>query len=192
MTRTAPLAIAALIASLSGCFAATADEAAEDSFQDDDIPMGGCNTGTGGCGSGTADASGAPPGASCDNTGQCANEGVCVAPFEDSEPGALVCRIGCVQTGDPRAWCSDDDACCSGFCGARGECLAEAPGVDDTGGDTDSTPGSTDTGPTSGGADESDTGATSESTDGTTDGTTGGSSTGDASSSGGGSSSSTG
>ena len=119
---------------LGGCAAALSEDAAGDSFQDDDPPIG-CQTGTAGCGDDddSSDAPGAPVGASCDNTNQCEDDAICAAPFEDGEAGDLVCQLGCIQLGDEALWCSDDDSCCAGTCSSRGLCTVdEADGGSDT------------------------------------------------------------
>lgn len=140
--------VATLALLLGGC-GFDAGDAAADSFQDDDPPIG-CQTGTGGCedGTDTGDAPGAPVGGSCDNTAQCVEDAYCAAPFEDGEPGDLVCQLGCIQLEDERSWCSDDASCCTGTCSARGLCVVDdadgdSTGGDSTGGDTTTSGGST-------------------------------------------------
>ena len=159
--------ITTLVLLLGGCGSGSLDAAA-DSFQDDDPPIG-CQTGSGGCNDGSSgDAPGAPVGASCDNTGQCVEDAYCAAPFEDGEPGDLVCQLGCIQLEDGRSWCSDDASCCTGTCSARGLCVA-----DEVDGGSDSTDGGSTTGGDSTGSTSGDsTGSTSgDST--TSGGTTG-------------------
>jgi len=131
------VSLAALLVGGTGCAEADDDSAGDgvmgsDSFQDDDPPIG-CQTGTGGC-EGDDDGQGddessvplAPVGSPCDGTNQCVEGSVCAAPFEDGEPGSLVCTASCIAVDDQSAWCSDDDACCSGLCGPRGICEPDA------------------------------------------------------------------
>lgn len=160
--------IATLVLLLGGC-GFDAGDAAADSFQDDDPPFG-CQTGTAGCedGTDTGDAPGAPVGGSCDNTAQCVEDAYCAAPFEDGEPGELVCQLGCIQLEDERSWCSDDASCCTGTCSARGLCVA-----DEVDGGSDSTDGGSTTGGDSTGGDS--TGGDSTTSGGSTGGATGGS-----------------
>ena len=155
MTRILPCALAL---TTSGCFAASRDEPlaasgtdtfdndsiGSDSFQDDDPPIGsdsfqdddppiGCRAD--GCSAGDGDnATGAPVGASCDNTDQCVAGAVCGASFEEGNAGPLLCRSECIEVDDDAAWCSDDSACCSGVCSPRGLCLEaeESDGDDST------------------------------------------------------------
>ena len=141
---------AVLLVLMSGCLVATGDEdpsaPGSDSFQDDDPPIG-CQTGTGDCNPDSpsapddgspGDAPGAPIGGSCDNTGQCVEGAVCGATFDAGEAGPLVCRTECIALDDASAWCSDDSACCSGFCSPRGLCLEpESADGNTTSGDTD-------------------------------------------------------
>ena len=143
MTRILPCALAL---TTSGCFAASRDEPlaasgtdtfdndsiGSDSFQDDDPPIGcqtvGCD-GDGAMGDDAADdessAPLAPVGSPCDGTNQCVDGAFCAAAFEDGEAGPLVCNATCIEVGDQAAWCSDDEACCSGLCGPRGLCEAD-------------------------------------------------------------------
>ena len=162
-----------------GCFAGQ-DSAASDSLQDDDLPMGGCDPTDDDC-TDTGQGQGAPPGSPCDGTNQCGDGGVCAAPFDDGDVGALVCQLGCVQTGDPTAWCSDDATCCSGVCGAHGECLADEAADSAATGDAESGTDSGTTSASSGTTAGSGETSTGESTSG---GTSAGSSTGEASTSG--------
>ena len=164
--------ITTLVLLLGGCGSASLDAAA-DSFQDDDPPIG-CQTGTGGCedGTDTGNAPGAPVGSSCDNTAQCVEDAYCAAPFEDGEPGDLVCQLGCIQLEDERSWCSDDASCCTGTCSARGLCVA-----DEVDGGSDSTDGGTTT-------DGDSTSGDSTSGDSTSGDSTGGSTSGGATSGG--------
>jgi len=176
-----------------GCAFSGQDSAASDSLQDDDLPMGGCDPTDPDC-TGTGPGPGAPPGSPCDGTSQCADGGVCAAPFDDGDVGDLVCQLGCVQTGDPTAWCSDDATCCSGVCGLHGECQpGDAGDSTATSGVDTGSPGSGST--DSGGTDSGGTDSRGTDSGGTDSGGTdsGGSTTaGDASGSGSGSGSSTG
>lgn len=126
-----------------------------DSFQDDDIPMGGCQ-GTA-CPETTAGDSAAGAGQPCDGTNQCA-QGVCAAPFADGEAGELVCQTTCIAAGDEMMWCSDSAACCDldATCGSRGFC-EQPEGLDDTGASADSGTSSSSSGT---GADGTDTDGT--------------------------------
>ena len=133
--RNATIAVAIATA---GCGAKDDDGAAgdgimgSDSFQDDDPPIGcqtvGCD-GDGAMGDDAADdessAPLAPVGSPCDGTNQCVDGAFCAAAFEDGEAGPLVCNATCIEVGDQAAWCSDDEACCSGLCGPRGLCEAD-------------------------------------------------------------------
>lgn len=98
------------------------DSFAEDSFVDEDPPMGGCESGgTGPCGS-ADDKGAAAAGEPCDDTNQCGSGLACAAPFASGDPGPLVCQNRCIGPEDPAFWCSDDASCCSGTCGPRGLC----------------------------------------------------------------------
>lgn len=96
-----------------------------DSFQDDDPPIGcqtvGCD-GDGAMGDDESSAPLAPVGSPCDGTNQCEDGAFCAAAFEDGEAGPLLCNATCIEVDDQAAWCSDDEACCSGICGPRGLC----------------------------------------------------------------------
>jgi len=118
--------------------------AVEDSFQDNDLPMGGCD-GTG-CGdtdsAGPATtAAGAPVGDPCDGAKQC-QSGFCAAVTHKLEIGALVCQPSCIGPMDETMWCSDSATCCDGaVCSSRGYCVME-PAPDegtDTGDASEST-----------------------------------------------------
>ncbi|MEM6990709.1 MAG: hypothetical protein AAF721_09435 [Myxococcota bacterium] len=136
---------------------------AEDSFQDDDIPMGGCDgTACPGAGSGVGDGNAEPVGGACDNAVQC-ESGVCAATFDDSEAGELVCQPSCIGLMDSTMWCSDDATCCGdSVCSPRGFCVPGEAGADDesgssgggdtTGGDTTATTGGVDGGSTGDGS----------------------------------------
>lgn len=114
----------------------------EDSFQDDDLPMGGCS-GTG-CATESGDAGPrAPVGDPCDGASHC-ESGACAATFRDGDPGPLTCRAACIEADDAEAWCSDDASCCAGLvCGPRGLCgpAPEADGGSEAGPDGSSSDG---------------------------------------------------
>lgn len=150
----------------------------EDSFQDDDPPMGDCDdTGCGGAGVGDdgGGAPGAPVGNPCDGTNQC-QSGVCAATFDGDDAGTLECQDACIDVMDQGMWCSDSGSCCEGLvCTSRGLCVpdesaddAEPEGDSSTGGSDDGSNDSSD-----GSEGESTGGSTGGSTDGSTDGSTG-------------------
>ena len=147
-------------------------DAAGDSFQDDDPPIGDCpGTSCPDTSDGFGD-EGAGVGEPCDNTLGCSGIAVCAAEFDDGEAGPLTCQADCIGEMDESMWCSDDSACCDAgaTCSSRGFC--EVPeGLDESGDDTtgDSTSSGGD-GESSGDPDATSTG--SGSTDGTDSGTT--------------------
>ncbi|MEM6990710.1 MAG: hypothetical protein AAF721_09440 [Myxococcota bacterium] len=133
------------------------DGAYEDSFQDDDIPMGGCGTGETNCtGGGSGEGAPAEVGDPCDGAGQCAST-ICAADFSDGDPGAMVCQAACIEPMDNTKWCSDSDSCCgAAACSPRGLCLTTEGEAD--GGSSDESAGS-DGGATGSGGGTGTTGA---------------------------------
>lgn len=141
----------------------------EDSFQDDDPPMGDCDdTGCGGAGvgeDGGGGAPGAPVGSPCDGTNQC-QSGVCAATFDGDDAGTLECQDACIDVMDQGMWCSDSGSCCEGLvCTSRGLCVPDesADGADPEG---DGSTGGSDDG-------SNDSSSEGESTGGSTGGSTG-------------------
>ena len=136
----------------------------EDSFQDDDPPMGDCDdTECGGDGvgeDGAGGAPGAPVGSPCDGTNQC-ESGVCAATFDGDDAGSLECQAACIDVMNQGMWCSDSGSCCEGLvCTTRGLCVP------------DDGAGQADGGGTTGGSDD----GSNDPGDGSGDGSTGGSS----------------
>ncbi len=149
--RLALVCCAALLGGLA-CDSSDAGAAGigEDSFQDDDIPMGGCDATE--CPPSGAGAT-APVGSSCDAANHC-QSGVCAASFEDSEPGELVCQLECIGPMDTTMWCSDSATCCgNAVCSPRGFCVPSDPEVGDDESSSGSTDGGSTGGSTTGGAD---------------------------------------
>lgn len=138
---------------------------AEDSFQDDDIPPGGCGGTTCPSSDDVGDGQPAEIGAPCDDAGHC-QSGVCAASFAQSVPGELLCQESCIGPMDAAMWCSDSATCCgTAVCSARGFCVpqdAQSAESEGTTGDSDET--ETTTGEASGGTGESSGSAGSDST----------------------------
>lgn len=148
---------------LAGACADAADQSG-DSFQDDDIPMGGCGTSGTECPETGGSAGAAAIGEPCDATNHCAT-GVCAAPFDAGEIGELVCHSACIDYADEAMWCGDVAACCdpNATC-SRGLCVM-AQGADESTGES--------SGSSDGPGDSSDSSSSTDSSSETT-GTTGG------------------